>query len=106
MTCSIVYDAIQIKITRFEKPASLINMNELAAAILTGYRQAGLTPPDIAVGLTAEEFRQQFLQDIHGKDSVNPKLIAAIREYPQEEDIVDEAAKATYAFGLTLPDLR
>ena len=76
------------------------------AAILTGYRQAGLTPPDIAVGLTAEEFRQQFLQDIHGKDSVNPKLIAAIREYPQEEDIVDEAAKATYAFGLTLPDLR
>ena len=96
MTCSIVYDAIQIKITRFEKPASLINMNELAAAILTGYRQAGLTPPDIAVGL----------QDIHEKDSVNPKLIAAIREYPQEEDIVDEAAKATYAFGLTLPDPR
>ena len=34
MTYSIVYDAVKIKTTRFEKPASIINRNELAAAVL------------------------------------------------------------------------
>mgnify|MGYP000037143660 CR=1 FL=1 len=105
MTYSIVYDAVQIKTTHFENPAPLINMNELAAGILIACRQAGAEPPELTVGMSVNEFRTAFLQAIDGREGANPRLLAAIREYPHEKLLIDEAAKATYEFGLTLPDL-
>lgn len=98
MTYSIVYDAIKIKITRFEKPAPLINLNEMAAAICIGYQQAGLTPPELKVGITVDELRTEFLKNIANADGVNPQLITAITEYPNEKAVIDEMAKETYDF--------
>ena len=100
MTYSIVYDAIQIKITRFEKPAPLINLNELAAAIVISYRQAGITPPALTTGISVDELRQTFFETIGEPDSIDPKLLTSIKEYPNEKQLIDEAALQTYQFGL------
>ena len=106
MTCSIIYDAVKIKTTRFENPAPLINVNELAAAILIACRQAGVTPPEVSADMSVEELRTVFFQLIEGKEGVNPRLLAIIKEYPNEKQTIDEAAKTTYEFGLGLPDLK
>lgn len=98
MTYSIVYDAINIKTTRFEKPAPIINLNELAAAICIGYQQAGLTPPKLQTGVTVNEVRNKFLKDIENADGVNAQLITAITEYPNEKAVIDEMAKETYEY--------
>lgn len=105
MTYSIVYDAVKIKTTRFEKPASIINRNELAAAVLLFCRQAGVTPPALLVGMSVDEFRTAFYESIRGKETANPGLLTVIREYPHEKQQMDDAAKETYEFGLALPDL-
>lgn len=106
MTCSIIYDAIKIKTTRFENPAPIINTNELAAAVLIACRQAGITPPEISTGMSVEELRTVFFQLIEGREGVNPRLLTIIREYPHEKQTIDEATKTTYEFGLSLPDLK
>lgn len=98
MTYSIVYDAVKIKTTLFEKPAPIINLNELAAAICMGYQQAGLTPPEINIGMTVDEIRKKFLKEVENAEEVNPQLIAAIEEYPNEKAAIDETAKETYDF--------
>lgn len=98
MTYSIVYDAVKIKTTLFEKPAPIINLNELAAAICMGYQQAGLTPPELDIGVSVNEIRTRFVKDISDAEGVNPQLIAAIEEYPNEKAAIDEAAKETYDF--------
>lgn len=106
MTCSIIYDAIKIKTTRFENPAPIINTNELSAAILIACRQADVIPPEISVGMSVEELRTAFFQIIGDQKDVNPRLLAMIREYPHEKQTIDQAAKTTYEFGLALPDLK
>lgn len=102
MTCSIVYDAIQIKTTRFEKPAPLINCNEVAAAIRICYQEAKLTPPPIAVGVTVGELRNTLFEALKnaGETAVNPQLLTALREYPNENETIDAMAKEVYEFQL------
>ena len=99
MVISIIYDAIQIKTTRFEKAATLINLNEVAAALRLAYAQAGMEAPPLAEGTTVEAARSQLLEQTNQGAGINEKLIAALMDYPYEQNCFDEEARQVYEVG-------
>ena len=93
--------AVKIKLTIFDPPARLINLNELASAIGAGYAAAGLPCPAASSETDVTSFRQTCIAELSRYAAVLPEsLIFALQNYmPKAEDCFSEDSICCFKIG-------
>ncbi|MBS6955586.1 MAG: DUF3837 family protein [Enterocloster asparagiformis] len=92
MVYELTVQSVHIKTTIFEVPAKLINVKEFSCAIGFAYKQAGLSCPDLQIGMGIEECRAKCLEETNNPN-VSEKVREVIEKYvaPPDEIIIDDA---------------